>query len=65
MKSHMIARFEGVCAHLPLRRSAVLLGERGGSGNSWGWERVETMLLVGMLVGVIMYYDLDRMQGEL
>jgi hypothetical protein len=46
MKSHMIARFEGVCAHFPLRgRDGVdLVGVRSGSGNSLGCPRVETIL---------------------
>jgi hypothetical protein len=41
-----------------------LPGERGGSGNSWGWERVETMLLVEMLVSVIIYYEWDKILKE-
>ena len=46
MKSHMIARFEGACAHLPLRaRDGVdLVGVRSGSGKSLGCPRVDTML---------------------
>ena len=46
MKSHIIARFEGICAHFPLRaRDGVdLVGVRSGSGNSLGCPRVETIL---------------------
>jgi len=54
IKSHIIARLEGVCAHLPLRAredfdgvdlvGVVFVGERSGSGNSLGCPRVETML---------------------
>lgn len=46
MQSHRIERFEGVCAHLPLRaRDGVdLVGVRSGSGKSLGCPRVETIL---------------------
>ncbi len=45
MKSHMMARFEGVCAHLPFRALDGIdpEGVRSGSGNSWGCPRVETI----------------------
>lgn len=55
-KSHMSVRFEGVCAHEPLRaardRDAFdgvegvdLVGVRSGSVNSLGWPRVDTILV--------------------
>lgn len=50
MKSQMMAKLEGVWAHFPLRASeGVNLDDvRSGSGNSWGWPRVETMLQARM-----------------
>jgi hypothetical protein len=53
MKSQRSVRFEGVWAHLPLPLrpcDAVDLegvdfeGVRSGSGNSFGWPRVDTMM---------------------
>lgn len=56
MKSQMMVRFEGVCAHLPLLRARVddlegvlfegldFEGVRSGSGNSLGWPRVDTIV---------------------
>jgi hypothetical protein len=46
MVSHMMARVEGICAHLPLdaRDGVDLVGVRSGSGKSLGWPRVETIL---------------------
>ena len=50
--SHRMVRFEGVCAHFPLRDRGVdldgvdLVGVRSGSGNSLGWPRVETIVYV-------------------
>ena len=53
-RSHTSERFEGACAHFPLRaRDGVddddldgvddLEGVRSGSGKALGWPRVETM----------------------
>lgn len=52
-KSHIRVRFVGVCAHLLVLLRArdgvvfegvVLEGERSGSGNSFGWPRVDTII---------------------
>lgn len=57
MASQIIVRFEGVCAHCPLRNGlrGGMVGVRVGvSGNSLGCPRVETILLV------VLFYKLSN-----
>jgi hypothetical protein len=63
-----MARFEGACAHVPLRdRDGVdfegvafvdFVGVRSGSGNSPGWPRVETIF--ALLVCLFSLVDVDN-----